>query len=228
MVELWREMETGNISHRSAPSVWMMGLDSTSGASSGRCGRAKGSSLQSLLPSVRWRFAGLPESALSLHSFVFYPLLCGLLSFLLLVWLFLWASSTPFPLTITPEVSSYPWISAVNITLPQLCCFLCSFSTNVADSACGNVGSPKRNKQCWSVGVKNVCHFESLDIFFWLLHPFCFISFGPFLLSLIPPYLYAALIAKVEVSGRGVTTSVKPLKLPSVRWRSIRWSLNSV
>lgn len=119
----------------------------------------------------------------------FYPLLCGLLSFLLLVWLFLPASSTPFPLT-TSNVSSYPWISAVNITLPQLCCFLCSFSTNDTDSACGNVGTPKRKKRCWGVCVRNVCNFESLDIFFWLLHPLLLYFFRSLFIitdSSIPP-----------------------------------------
>lgn len=56
--------------------------------------------------------------------------------------------------TDNPDVSSYPWMSAVNITLPQLCCFLCSFSTNDTDSACGNVGTPKRKKRCWGICVK--------------------------------------------------------------------------
>lgn len=85
------------------------------------------------------------ESSFTIFFSVLSTSLWFITSFLLLVLIFSPASSTPFTLTITPDVQSYPWISSVNNILLHLCCFLCSWTQNDTDSACRKVRTPKRN-----------------------------------------------------------------------------------
>lgn len=236
MVELWREMETGNISLCSATSAWMMGLDSTSGASTGKCGRAKCSLLQSLLPSVRWRFAGLPLSVLSLHSFVFLSTSSWFnASVFLLVLISPHASSTPFPLTL-PETShlilrchkmpNTSWDTSTSfgasaVLSPSLCLFCVVYGPihhkwhRFNMWKCQNTDE---EKWCWQHtlrlkgNVQTAAHSEL--IWGMCLFSYYFIHLSPIYLSLFPPWHRCGHTAEGTLGQTEMT--------------SVRWGLNPV